>query len=102
MKKPLFVPLMKKYYLKFESGEQDCEIRPNDRRGWSLNNVSPGRLMTLSCGYGKQNRITKPITRVKLTNDLKAAKIPQWHIDAVKEIYPDCVDWLIAYVGGDS
>lgn len=97
-RKPLFIPVMKKYYFMLESGEQDCEIRPCGHRGWRTENVFPGRLMTLSNGYGKYNRVTKEITRAKLSTDLKVDGIPQWHIDAVTEIYGHQPVWLVAYV----
>ncbi|TPW17909.1 MAG: hypothetical protein FD130_477, partial [Halothiobacillaceae bacterium] len=29
---------------------------------------------------------------------LAAEKVPQWHIDAVKAIYPHADQWLVAYV----
>jgi len=96
--KPLFVPLMRKYFLKFKRGEQGCEIRPNNRRGWNCKNVYPGRLMTLSNGYGTHDRITLEIRSTMLTPDLRMEKLPQWHIDAVESIYGKQDSWLIAYV----
>lgn len=96
--KPVFVPLFKEYFLKFKAGEQDCEIRPANHRGWNVNNVFPGRLMTLSNGYGNYDRITKEIRSTIVTPDLKMEKIPQWHIDAVEKIYGKRDEWLIAYV----
>ena len=95
--KPLFVPLMKKYYLKVKSGEQDCEIRPSNHRGWNVTNVYPFRQITLSCGYGKQDRTTRTIRATCSTHDLQQERIPQWHIDAVEEIYGKRERWLIAY-----
>ena len=96
--KPLFVPLIKKYFLKFKSGEQNCEIRPIGRRGWSAKFVYPGRLMTLSNGYGKYDRITRMISQTVVTEDLKKSGIPQWHIDAVEGIYGKQESWLVAYI----
>lgn len=94
----MFVPIMKVYFLKFKAGEQDCEIRPTNHRGWNTKNVYPGRLMTLSNGYGKHDRLTKQIRSILVTPDLKMEAIPQWHIDAVEEIYGKRDSWLIAYV----
>ena len=96
--KNLFIPLYKEYFLKFKSGEQDCEIRPLGHRGWNIKNVYPGRTMTLSNGYGKQDRIEKVIEFTRVTNNLKASGIPKWHIDAVEGIYGKRDKWLIAYV----
>jgi len=96
--KLLFVPLYKKYFLKFKNGEQDCEIRPNNHRGWNVDNVYPGRLMTLSNGYGKHDRLVKEIRSTVLTSSLEMNNIPQWHIDAVESIYGKRGHWLIAYI----
>ena len=54
--------------------------------------------MTLSNGYGKQDRIEKVIEFTRVTNNLKASGIPKWHIDAVEGIYGKRDKWLIAYV----
>lgn len=89
---------MKHYFLKFKSGEQDCEIRPANHRGWRVKNVYPDRLMTLSNGYGNHDRLIKVIRRVVISSDLKQDGIPQWHIDAVERIYGKREEWLIAYV----
>ena len=96
--KKLFVPLYKEYFLKFKNGDQDCEIRPLGHRGWNTKNVYPGRVMTLSSGYGTHNRIEKVIDFTLVTNSLKQSGIPEWHIDAVEAIYGKRYKWLIAYV----
>jgi len=96
--KPLFIPVFKKYFLKFKNGEQDCEIRPNNHRGWNCKNVYPLRLITLSSGYGKHDRVTLEIRSTMITPDLKMENIPQWHIDAVENIYGQQDSWLIAYL----
>lgn len=96
--KMLFVPLFKEYFLKFKSGEQDCEIRPLGHRGWDTDNVYPLRVMTLSNGYGKKGRLEKVIKKTTATTNLEAEQIPKWHIDAVEAIYGKRAWWLIAYV----
>lgn len=96
--KPLFVPLLKKYYELIKSGEQDCEIRPNDYRFWNVKNVYPLREILFSSGYGKQDRIVRCIRSTMISGNLAAEKIPRWHIDAVEEIYGKRERWLIAYV----
>lgn len=95
--KPLFLPLKKKYFLKFKDGSQDCEIRPNNYRWWSLKNVYAGRFMTLSNGYGKHDRLTVEIRSTMVSPDLSMEDLPQWHIDAVEKIYGKQKSWLIAY-----
>lgn len=92
------MPLMKEYYLKIKSGEQDCEIRPSGHRGWSMLHVWPGRLITFSNGYQKEGRFTREIRSTMSTPDLAMEKIPQWHIDAVERIYGKRDLWLIAYL----
>ena len=96
--KPYFVPLMKEYFLKFKNGEQDCEIRPNNHRGWNSKNIYPGRSLLLSKGYGNYDRLMKEVRHVKKALDLKALGIPQWHIDAVEDIYGKQHCWMVAYV----
>ena len=96
--KNLFIPLYKKYFLKFKSGEQDCEIRPLGHRGWTPDRVYPLRIMTLSSGYGKKDRIEKTIIKTILTSNLQTTSIPGWHIKAVEGIYGKRAWWLIAYV----
>jgi len=93
-----FLPLKKEFFLKFKNGEQDCEIRPNNHRGWNIKNIYPGRMITLSNGYGKHDRITREICSTMVTHDLFFDDIPQWHIDAVEQIYGQQDSWLIAYV----
>ena len=96
--KMLFIPLYKKYFLKFKAGEQDCEIRPLNHRGWTSENVYPGRIMTLSNGYGKHGRLEKEIVKIIKTRNLQCAEVPEWHIKAVEGIYGKRDTWLIAYV----
>ena len=96
--KPYFVPLMKVYFFKFKNGDQDCEIRPMNHRGWNLKNIFPGRSLQLSNGYGNYDRIIKPVKVTQVTDDLAEAGIEQWHIDAVEGIYDKQKEWLIAYV----
>jgi len=96
--KKLFIPLYKKYFLKFKSGEQDCEIRPLGHRGWTSSNVYPTRTMTLSSGYGRYDRLEKMIIKTSITTSLKKEGIPQWHIEAVEAIYGKKDWWLVAYI----
>jgi hypothetical protein len=89
---------MKKYYLKIKSGEQDCEIRPYDNKpGWNHKHVYPNREIAPSNGYQKNGRLLKIITKTIVTTDLEQHNIPQWHIDAVCEIYGKNRLWMIAF-----
>jgi hypothetical protein len=94
--KPYFLPLYKEYYLKIKNGEQNCEIKPFNHRGWNSKNIYPLRELNVSNGYQKPGRIIKRIYRVDITNDLKKAYIPQWHIDAVEAIYGKRDLWMVA------
>lgn len=96
--KPYFVPLMKEWFFKFKNGEQDCEIRPDNHRGWSKKNIYPGRALLLSNGYGNYDRMMKKVTKVREKADLRTLGIPQWHIDAVEGIYGKQLCWMVAYV----
>lgn len=59
--KPLFVPLKKKYFEMFESGEKTVEWRVQSPR-WSWRNCCVGRAVVLSCGYSKKRRLAGVIT----------------------------------------
>lgn len=97
--KPYFVPLKKKFYLKVKSGEQDCEIRPANHRGWNSKNIYPGRWLKFSSGYGNNDRHCREI-HVVVEGSARFAfmGVPQWHIDAVEQIYGKRDRWLVAFV----
>lgn len=59
--KPLFIPLFTRYFEQFERGEKHMEYR---RPGGPFNpgTCYPGRLVTLSCGYGAHRRLQGKIT----------------------------------------
>ena len=59
--KPLFIPLKTKYYEAFEQGRKDEEYRLYGSR-WNEKTCYIGRAVTLSKGYGKQNRLKGTIT----------------------------------------
>ncbi|TJY57132.1 hypothetical protein E4T66_17120 [Sinimarinibacterium sp. CAU 1509] len=62
--KPLFVPLCGVYYDQFAAGTKGEELRRYGPR-WNERTCQLGRLVTLSRGYGKQNRMTGRIWRFK-------------------------------------
>ena len=55
--KPLFIPLISKYYEDFDSGIKTSELRLYGPR-WNEKTCPPGRAVVLSKGYGKKNRLT--------------------------------------------
>lgn len=61
---PLFVPLKTKYFNEFASGEKTEELRAYGPR-WNENTCPIGRQVTLSHGYGKNQRLTGKIWRFK-------------------------------------
>jgi len=63
--KALFIPLNTEYYNQFESGEKDTEYRILGPR-WNLKCIWIGRKVTISKGYGKQNRIKGEVTDLKI------------------------------------
>ena len=98
-RKPYFLPLNKEFYLKVKSGEQDCEIRPANHRGWNSKNIYPGRWLKFSSGYGDHDRHCREIyVVVEGPASFALARVPQWHIDAVEQIYGKRDRWLVAFV----
>lgn len=67
--KPLFIPLNTEYYRAFERGEKDCGIRLYGKR-WNRKTCYEGRPVTLSMGYGKQNRLTGVVTKVTVSEGI--------------------------------
>ncbi len=68
--KPLFLPLNKEYYYAFTRGNKTHELREYGKR-WTEKTCIVGRLVTLSMGYGKQERHTGTIVsfeKVAATN----------------------------------
>lgn len=50
-KKPLFVPLQKKYFMQFVDGTKRDEYRVNGPR-WNKGTCTPGRQVVIANGYG--------------------------------------------------
>lgn len=97
--KPYFLPLKTEYYRKFESGEQNCEIRPANHHGWNAKNIYAGRELLLSRGYGTADRHVRKIrTTLEGSPGFAFACVPKWHIDAVEAIYGKRDRWLVAFV----
>ena len=56
MEKPLFIPLKTKWFDAFVSGQKADELRAYGPR-WNERTCRVGRAVTLSRGYGKQQRL---------------------------------------------
>lgn len=59
--RPLFIPLKTEFYEAFVRGEKTSELRLYGPR-WNERTCQPGRLVTLSKGYGKHSRRQGVIT----------------------------------------
>lgn len=59
--KPLFIPLKREFYLAFQSGTKNEELRPEGPR-WNAGTCVVGRPVVLSLGYGKAHRLHGVIT----------------------------------------
>ena len=66
-KKPLFIPLKREFFERFASGENKIEYRKYGKR-WNEHTCKPGRRVTLSCGYGKQRRLSGVITEFEFVS----------------------------------
>ncbi len=64
--KPLFLPLNRKYYEAFMEGSKTKEYRIGKR--WNDRTCPVGRAVTLSLGYGKQNRAMGVITSFRMVS----------------------------------
>lgn len=62
--KPLFLPLKREYYNAIVSGLKTFEYRMGKR--WNARTCPVGRPVTLSLGYGKQNRSNATITSFRM------------------------------------
>jgi hypothetical protein len=62
--KPLFVPLLGKWFDAFADGSKQWEHRLM-RRQWNVDQVRVGRRVTLSRGYGRFNRLHGVIVEVQ-------------------------------------
>lgn len=65
MNKNLFLPLNAEYYDAFAAGTKACEYRVLGAR-WNIRTVIMGRGITISRGYGKQNRMNGIIGQVQI------------------------------------
>lgn len=77
--KPLFIPLMAKYYDAFAAGTKDTEYRILGDR-WNRDTCLVGRPVVLSRGYGKQNRLQGVVAGFDVDAE-------PWKMDAWRELY---------------
>lgn len=81
VEKDLFIPLKREYYEAFERGDKDTEYRlPGGP--WNERTCYPGRMATLSMGYGKARRMRKKI----ISFGVHALSAEKW--EAFKACYP--------------
>lgn len=79
--KPIFIPLKTQYYEAFVSGEKKVEYRKYGNR-WNKEVCRIGRKVTISKGYGKQNRRSGVIVAF---GRVKFKDAPP----TVSDVYPD-------------
>ncbi|WP_319761898.1 hypothetical protein [Maridesulfovibrio sp.] len=58
MARPLFIPLKKEYFEQYKNGTKKYELRKPERQ-FQLKYLTPGRDVTLSCGYSGDRLYTK-------------------------------------------
>jgi len=73
--KPLFIPLKKQYFEEFLSGKKTTEYRRYGAR-WNVKTCLINRLVTLSCGYGKQRRLSGIIVGFKIVKSADTLSLP--------------------------
>lgn len=83
MTKPLFIPLKSIFFDAFKDGTKTRELRRYGP-GWNERTCPPGRIVTLSRGYGKADRLTGTIAAF---NKLDPEKLIPSERDTFKEIY---------------
>lgn len=81
--KPLFIPLMTKHFNAFKDGSKPTEYRLYGPR-WNEKNCYPGRLATLSKGYGKKHRLSGIVRDFQR---LPVHQLPEQVQRDVEEIY---------------
>jgi hypothetical protein len=69
--RPLFIPLKREYFDAFSKGEKSIEWRIYGPR-WTERTCWPGRLVTLSLGYGKRHRLSGTVVEAAIINSLPA------------------------------
>lgn len=67
-RKDLFIPLMTEYYNAFERGDKTNELRVYGAR-WNERTCDPGRMVTLSKGYGKKHRLRGVIRSIEIVRE---------------------------------
>jgi hypothetical protein len=102
-KKPLFVPLMKRWFDKFASGTKRVEYRVHGPR-WNRRVCSDGRAVTLANGYGWP-RLSGRIARTVIIPPHRVPKdareifgnreLIRIHIDSVRELERPMLNHLV-------
>lgn len=101
--KPLFIPIKKEYFNAFKDGTKKHEFRLGSK--WSKNNCVIGREVTLSKGYGTQERLSGVITSFEI---VKVDSLSNDDACACRKLYfakfclmygSNSQDWLINKIG---
>jgi len=71
---PLFIPLYTRYFEAFKAGKKKTEFRTYGK-GWNENTCRVGRLVTLSKGYGKYERLTGIIEKFSVHKNTACIRI---------------------------
>lgn len=73
--KPLFIPLKREHFEAFAAGRKAFEYRELGPR-WNERTCRVGRLVVLSCGYGKARRLRGTISHFSTSNT--PSLLPGW------------------------
>jgi hypothetical protein len=79
--KALFIPLKTEYYEAFKSGRKNTEFRRYGSR-WNESTCTVGRQVTISKGYGKQNRLEGEVVGFEVKKGIELD-----NKEAIKMIY---------------
>lgn len=83
--KPLFIPLMARWFDEFVAGTKTTEWRAFGPR-WNHDTCIPGRAVIISRGYGKHARLHGTIDRVTVVRRSAAPRAAQEIFGAAREL----------------
>jgi hypothetical protein len=92
-RKDLFIPLMTEYYDAFDRGDKTSELRVYGAR-WNERTCDPGRMVTISKGYGKKHRRRGVVTQIDI---VKALDLPVRQRNSVLKLFKH-LDHLIIII----
>lgn len=86
----LFIPLKSEFYDAFKRGEKTVEYRVYGSR-WNEKTCPIGRGVTISKGYGKQNRLQGVVTGFRASREAADT-------DLFRSVYPNLKDPIAACI----